>query len=1042
MQDKYTVNALVIPRSDHPENKDKQQPHMLGCCLAFLLVRPDPDKDGKHPEVALQPIFKNWPEEIRGLLKDAKLSFKSKEAGGFEETLPFDQRPARDVYHSGWKVADANRAWKELFAKVIDRNFDPAKPQKLNEPVRSSSTPEKVYRQAELTPDKVSDFVNPESASNLKPSDRFESLNTLDYGNGLAAAQLQRTRLAVDDATRLVLDQHLIRQLDADTIGYAVARLQEQAEHQPGRFSADMLTALDAVTLPAEKEPIIVPVGLMPSVLNHRELLGHVVQQVIDSKREDAMATLRRYERLNKGSRNRNENEQNERKKAFEKLEDPYFEELWAKVRQYPGLARRLSLVVHGTVDLPKQLLSQEGTVQLILPAASPHFDVFVTPRTWYDYTVGEVVNQKKKPGSFRPLPRNELFYGTVDQDKESYRKFHTLAGQLYESTQDDFVPTIGRDLAERNENTIVLDEDALPTAAEAIPDPQSEYERHRLNSVQFVSKPKITLGVDKKGVPVRTAQNAEATKNLTVSPVEAYDQQLKYARDRKENKNGMAGAGYQPSDVFAEDLMQGYTVFARHAIDDKKHCDWGSLCRRVVHVQPKVGTAFQFEEEGFIASGVTNPPKAVVGVYLNPQGLVPLKAPVNMGIVLQSEKDADKAIVKEVGYGLQPEDQIVKVNGQAAETVEKLFTELNKVGDSDKLVTFEITRAGGSKTLVLPVLLDKPANVFLRCGVLLKSKDKKAPSVVGGSMTAHLAQEAGLSANDFIVEVNRKPITTVGELIAQLAKVSSATAAEVQFKVKRPDNSVAVISVCRHGLKPFSSQAYLGMKLVDVPGGEYPQVVEPGPKAKAAGLEDGDFIQRINGEIVNSVKAVEQALENRQSKYGRTLVFQVLKKGGPSVKVITVNHEISVVKIGAKNLAEIQPTEPKYDNDIERNAYLDITDFKSEKFLVTSSTRYAGNFVSVVTPYDLKHGDYVFVTLGQQEASKSTVAELDVFPILKNELGNWSILSSPANYSWEMERSPASGNGSSTCISTRKITPVLSIKKARRLIWIKQMVI
>ena len=537
MSDPYRLQAIVIPRGYYPT------PKQLGVCIAFGVLPPPNASDGTIPA-----YFEDWPKWIGAALAKAEIEFQSE--AGAKQIASFERLPARDLAHARWTDADASRAWKSLYGRFFSGPREPSDAGRPSDPIRE------LYKN-QLPPE----FVNPATATDLNPAHRFESPNPIGIGEGIVAQQAVRLRTQLDDDARAKLDERILASVEPAVLQDALGRLAEEMDSRPYRYSADALAAWGGAVrqIAFRNEPVA---SLNRMNAERRALVvREAVNLILEDQSERGAVEFQRAERQLRSGRNRVRFDAEQEKK---RLEDPSFGQAIARTRRYPGLARRLALVVHGVVAIGEKLdPSAVGTVRLKLAADGATLDL---PRTKYHFD--------EKASVFRAAIGDPTF----SPNAALFYEHNVFDPALYRVTQQDFLVAAMRNTADETAGSTAAPA-ADPTAA-AVAELTGELERTNVNSIQVLWTPRVG------------------------SSAGALDRRLRDTADRKD-----------PA-LTAEDLAVGWTVFVRRRTGPGNR-EWLSLCRRIVSVTPKGERrpAFEFEEEGHVATGTMRQAPPTVGL-------------------------------------------------------------------------------------------------------------------------------------------------------------------------------------------------------------------------------------------------------------------------------------------------------------------------------------------------------------------------------------------------------------------------------------------
>ena len=567
------VQAIVVPRGFDPADAGR-----LRLCVVFGV-------SGAAAGAAA--VWADWPATADRWLRSATLDF-----GGGVTSEALRRYWPDDL--AGWDVGQSQAAWAAVFAGVPFGGA--AAPVAAAAAAARTQSLKSLYAKPDGTPIVAPAVgVNPDAASEFNPANTIESPNPASVGQGMAAAAAARRR-AADPAARRDFDARYAAALAPADFDRTMAAFRTHVAARPDAYPAAVAAAVAAAaggTAALARRPA----GLDAWAGEHWEaVLAGFVGFRLAAAQTAAAVEVRRIGRQMRAGRNR---ESVDADAVTQQLKKPTFAQLMARVRHYPGLARRLSLVVHASVKTPANLPAT-GAVRLTLAAG----EWSATPTTAYAVKDKAYFRARpKEPTTFAPGGPT-LFYHD-----------HVFDPALYAATQQDLLQAAAQAAAAQA---------AVPATAPAPPVPPPEppfdpppavlddvdavLKSHRNNAVLFVARPQVV-------------ERRAADEGTPPSAAEALDARLR-ASAAAVPRPGSAG------DLYAEDLMAGVTVFARRAAAaGAKPADWHSLCRRVVHITASGGPQplrLSFEDEGTVASGtlLTVPP--VVGLVIKSTAPVP----------------------------------------------------------------------------------------------------------------------------------------------------------------------------------------------------------------------------------------------------------------------------------------------------------------------------------------------------------------------------------------------------------------------------------
>ena len=218
----YSIQAVVIPRGYDPAQNE------LSLCLAFAVVPPTAGV------VTIPNELKDWPTLVHRWLSSANLLVDGA-AHRFQRWLPRDME--------GWNLEDSQTAWSKLFDKIpfgkVERRLEPA----------TATTPQPLdqFKTVYDSPDLRNQIaVNPPSASDLKPANRFEAPNPIVVSDGLTAEHFRRIR--EDNAVvRADLDARYVAALAPDRLRDSVTAFVGKIRQEPRLYEHLAAAALPAL---------------------------------------------------------------------------------------------------------------------------------------------------------------------------------------------------------------------------------------------------------------------------------------------------------------------------------------------------------------------------------------------------------------------------------------------------------------------------------------------------------------------------------------------------------------------------------------------------------------------------------------------------------------------------------------------------------------------------------------------------------------------------------------------------------------------------
>ena len=232
----------------------------------------------------------------------------------------------------------------------------------------------------------------------------------------------------------------------------------------------------------------------------------------------------------------------------------------------------------------------------------------------------------------------------------------------------------------------------------------------------------------------------------------------------------------------------------------------------------------------------------------------------------------------------LREGDRIVVVDGEPIWRWQDLEERMRAPGDG--LAALEVEREGKTFSAKLERAEGEKADV----GSLGLSWHAP-PALIGVSDAAAPAAQAGLADGDRIVAVNGQPIANLFALQRLLPTLS----APLELEAKRPlDGSFETVRVSVRDLDAPPTLEKLGL----IPAGVRIAAVEPTSPAKRAGLEAGDVVLRLNGELATSSEQVKKLI---WGSGGKPLELVVLRDAREVELTATPSERPMVVEGGTE---------------------------------------------------------------------------------------------------------------------------------------------
>jgi hypothetical protein len=270
----------------------------------------------------------------------------------------------------------------------------------------------------------------------------------------------------------------------------------------------------------------------------------------------------------------------------------PQCEFLLAQLRQHPGIMRRLALSIPCRVKIDPNLVGDSsfaGTAQILFTSKLPQTaeSAAIEDCTDRDFFSPQTVCEFELDGSkpyqfFRATPHETISFFGVSPDGstghiDNWRKLHLLPTSLFTVSQDDLSIAAAR--ADAGITTIAGED-------------ENHQVRTRINSLAIYANP-----VDASGGAISIADaldgqlnksselaaRADAAAERWIAQLKARDSQFRLAGHNAATLDVPAVVPDYEEHLYAEQLMQGYTVFVRDMDRNGRPGPWQSLCRRMV---------------------------------------------------------------------------------------------------------------------------------------------------------------------------------------------------------------------------------------------------------------------------------------------------------------------------------------------------------------------------------------------------------------------------------------------------------------------------
>lgn len=655
------VQPIVIPRQFYEKtNTLGEKSKALGFYVVFTFTRRNDqghyvplsarktDSVAIPPELIGRPGSHNatgarsyWPTYIASLIRHGGMSIrffeKPGDANAFHTISQIDLIAPADLEHVGWNAVHGDALW----GRLLDPSARVTKTAELRQHraagrVRTASWVEAPARVEtdEIRPDELQAAAsNPWSASDLRPSLRVESIDT---------------RLVARD-----IQSFLVRPTTDDPIVDLVRLLQQPNERllafveqkDPSRELAGLLHAIQRRGDPKFEQEIL---PRLRESATFRESLTRLSLWRDEFLLAPSRGEILRQSRFVDSSRNRKPPASlpvaavrpvgpgvpiSLRRADGNPVGNPVlrFERQVARLRQHPGLMRRLYLTVRCEVAwdpavAPCRSMLVGGAVGALF-ADHPDTFVAVTTKTMCD------LDCNPKHAYFRPSPDQPVrFYGpgatngTFNTEAQTaYQQYHTLAKNLFQVSQEDPATAM------RRASQVVGDLGQASPSEARVPTLNgggatlSNDALHRINAVNIYHRNFDSMGTEQSVAAGLIARSRADTDRL-IAFNEHVDQYL-IASGAKTGSGVVRLVGFArvlanpdavPPLFHAENLMMGFSVFVRSKVAAPGRANpWRSLNRRMVDLSipdASGGYSLRFEEEGFLATSIVVPPRPQTG--------------------------------------------------------------------------------------------------------------------------------------------------------------------------------------------------------------------------------------------------------------------------------------------------------------------------------------------------------------------------------------------------------------------------------------------
>ncbi len=542
-------------------------------------------------------------------------------------TTRFRMELPRELAYVGWDVRQADALWQRLLEpSARDTTAATLRFRRTSGRVRLAGLVPPPDRKPtdEIDPAIFSELTaNPWSASDLRPNYRIESIETRTVAKDIETYIASKAANTASDPVDLLL----AAEDDEDFYKFV-----QQRDGPDGEFTV-LFQALRR-TDDLKFQQIVLP------TLRTTDAFKLKVSQLASWRREFLLVGSRseilRQSRFVDAARNRapvpppalpspnpRVRPTSDGVTTAAKATSLDFEQQVARLRQHPGLMRRLYLTVRCVAEWdaaanPKIDGGKIGLSIKIDPKECPF--ACLEAMTLFDLDCAERY--------FRPAPASDpgsqnRFYGPdFEKAKVHFRRFHALSPSLYQVSQEE--PALAMARAAQGATDA-----SQPAEERRNADPDSEGASvlndalHRVNAVNFFHRAYNANGVDAPYATTFVERTSRDLKRLT-----AFNEHMErylIATGRKSGtiRNVALAQPAAPPDpggcpelYCAENLMMGYSIFVRDTTKSGGREPWRSLNRRVVELSFENDPAalLRFEEEGFVATSIIAPPRPQVG--------------------------------------------------------------------------------------------------------------------------------------------------------------------------------------------------------------------------------------------------------------------------------------------------------------------------------------------------------------------------------------------------------------------------------------------
>lgn len=602
------VQPIVIPR------KFQRKTSLLEFFVVFSFTREPTGGPARKrsDELALVPnclssVDNPWPSYIDRLFKAPCIYLN-------HDDTPIAQAPTlnrpfpSDLQNAGWSLQKADSLWKELVVPLSETSASHERPTSsgakklISLSPAPASTSSGQINLADFDMNRVNGWV----ATDLRPDRRLESVNTRRVArevNSFIASETQSNRPPLETLKLFADDAKFVGIVaQRDSTGTKRALLKSVKDSEP-RFlnvifprlaktekfkqQLEELRAMYSEYLLASPRSEFLRQSRFVQSGQHRSLASGTISVASGSGRLVSF----------------NGN-------SVDSAEWAGFEEQMARWRQHSGLMRRLYLTVKCTIPIPKSIPSI-GTIGIFLQDG----DTFVRTMPMTNYTLA--ISQ----GVFRARALTPSTFGIRSGSEQDnyFNKYHIQSPNMYLVSQDDPAQAMLRanfgvsDSFQSNEDERrdELGGGVLETREDA---------RYSINAVNIYSTPKNVDG-EEISVAEFLFSKAKQSQSQLLSFRNSVQKQIAERKLRQQTlvsteANRLIDSPIRHQLFWAEHLMMGCSVWVQTLKEGKPDSIWRSLCRRIVTVEGRQSKNpfTTFEEEGFLSTSVTVPPRPVVG--------------------------------------------------------------------------------------------------------------------------------------------------------------------------------------------------------------------------------------------------------------------------------------------------------------------------------------------------------------------------------------------------------------------------------------------